>query len=74
MKLPQTLLEKKHFPVMLNEVLKICLNKSGGIYLDCTFGGGGYSRAILMSCSQHSANLDCVLFTQKNFLVNNLCK
>ena len=47
MKLPQTLLEKKHFPVMLKEVLKICLTKSGGIYLDCTFGGGGYSREIL---------------------------
>ena len=32
---------------MLKEVLKICLTKSGGIYLDCTFGGGGYSREIL---------------------------
>ena len=27
-----------------------------------------------MSCSQYSANLGCVSFTQKNFLVNNLCK
>ena len=27
-----------------------------------------------MSCSQHSANLGCVSFTQKNFLVNDLCK
>ena len=40
-------LEFSHFPVMLNEVLKISslsLNKS---FIDCTFGGGGYSKEIL---------------------------
>ena len=56
MKLPQTLLEKKHFPVMLKEVLKICLIKSGGIYLDCTFGGGGYSREIKVSKHKYNCN------------------
>ena len=40
-------LEFSHFPVMLNEVLKITSPISGGRYLDCTFGGGGYSKEIL---------------------------
>ena len=47
MKLPHTSLEKKHIPVMLNEVIKICSPQSSGVYLDCTFGAGGYSKAIL---------------------------
>ncbi len=40
-------LESSHFPVMLNEVLKITSPFNGGKYIDCTFGGGGYSREIL---------------------------
>ena len=40
-------LEISHFPVMLNEVLKITSPFTGGKYIDCTFGGGGYSREIL---------------------------
>ena len=40
-------LEFSHFPVMLNEVLKISSPSTGGKFVDCTFGGGGYSRAIL---------------------------
>jgi 16S rRNA (cytosine1402-N4)-methyltransferase len=36
-----------HFPVMLDEVIKICSPHKGGIYIDCTFGGGGYSKGIL---------------------------
>jgi 16S rRNA (cytosine1402-N4)-methyltransferase len=32
---------------MLNEVLEITSPINGGIYLDCTFGGGGYSKEIL---------------------------
>jgi Predicted S-adenosylmethionine-dependent methyltransferase involved in cell envelope biogenesis len=47
MKLPHTSLEEKHLPVMLNEVIKICSPQSSGVYLDCTFGAGGYSKAIL---------------------------
>ena len=41
------LLELSHFPVMLNEVLKISSPSKGGRYIDCTFGGGGYSKEIL---------------------------
>ena len=40
-------LESSHFPVMLNEVLKITSPYNGGKYIDCTFGGGGYSKEIL---------------------------
>ena len=40
-------LEFSHFPVMLNEVLKISSPSVGGIFIDCTFGGGGYSKEIL---------------------------
>ena len=37
----------KHQPVMLNQVLSIISPQHGGTYIDCTFGGGGYSQAIL---------------------------
>ena len=40
-------MEKKHFPVMLEEVLNVCSPQKGGRYLDCTFGGGSYSEGIL---------------------------
>ena len=40
-------LEFSHFPVMLNEVLKISSPSTGDKFIDCTFGGGGYSREIL---------------------------
>ena len=42
-----SLLEFTHFPVMLNEVLKISSPSLGGKFIDCTFGGGGYSKEIL---------------------------
>lgn len=36
-----------HIPVMLNECVEGLEIKSGGIYVDATFGGGGHSKAIL---------------------------
>ncbi len=42
-----TSLEFSHFPVMLNEIVKICSPIKGGIYIDCTFGGGSYSKKLL---------------------------
>ena len=40
-------LEFSHFPVMLSEIIKFSSPSKGGTYLDCTFGGGGYSKALL---------------------------
>ena len=39
--------ELSHFPVMLEEVIKVCNPKKGGVFIDCTFGGGGYSKQFL---------------------------
>jgi 16S rRNA (cytosine1402-N4)-methyltransferase len=36
-----------HIPVMLSEVIDALAPRDGAIFLDGTFGGGGYSRAIL---------------------------
>ena len=36
-----------HYPVMLKEVLDTCNPKNGGLFVDCTYGAGGYSNAIL---------------------------
>ena len=37
----------RHIPVMLNEVLDTLKPEAGKIYVDATFGNGGYSEAIL---------------------------
>ena len=37
----------KHYPVMLNQILSIISPQHGGMFIDCTFGGGGYTKAIL---------------------------
>ena len=36
-----------HYPVMLKEVLSLCVPQKGGQFIDCTFGSGGYTNAIL---------------------------
>ena len=40
-------LEFSHLPVMLNEVIEVSTPSKGGKFVDCTFGGGGYSKEIL---------------------------
>jgi 16S rRNA (cytosine1402-N4)-methyltransferase len=42
-----TALPPRHIPVLGREVLEWISPHSGGIYVDATFGAGGYSRALL---------------------------
>ena len=71
-----------HTPVLLNESIDVLEIKPGGIYVDCTFGGGGHSKAILgklnksgrlvafdqdVNAKQNLPGDPRVLFIQQNF-------
>ena len=58
-----TSLELSHFPVMLNEVIKITSPSKGGKFIDCTFGGGGYSTEFLKYSKTYVEALDRDLST-----------
>ena len=65
-----------HYPVMLDQVLSIISPQHGGTFIDCTFGGGGYSRAILKFPGTKVLAIDRDKLTQKsaNLLVKRFPK
>jgi 16S rRNA (cytosine1402-N4)-methyltransferase len=47
-----------HAPVLLNEAMDALALKDGGLYADATFGGGGYSRAMLAGANVRVIGID----------------
>jgi 16S rRNA (cytosine1402-N4)-methyltransferase len=47
-----------HIPVMLDEVLEVLSPRDGAHYIDGTFGGGGYARAILEAADCRVLGID----------------
>ncbi len=71
-----------HIPVLLNEAIDGLAVKPDGIYVDCTFGGGGHSRLLLQQLNKNGkliafdqdenakvnlSNDERVLFIPQNF-------
>ena len=48
----------RHVAVLLSEAMQWLAPKSGGVYVDATFGAGGYSRAILDVAGTQVLGLD----------------
>ena len=58
----------RHIPVMLNEVLEYLAPKDNEVYVDATFGNGGYTEAILKSanCKVIAIDRDPSVLTRVN--------
>jgi 16S rRNA (cytosine1402-N4)-methyltransferase len=58
----------RHVPVLLNEVLSLLSPINNGVYFDGTFGGGGYSEAILdaSNCQLIACDRDAVVTAVAN--------
>ena len=55
-----------HYPVMLDRILEICKPEQGGNFIDCTFGSGGYSNAILSFPKTKVLALDRDMHTEEH--------
>ena len=50
--------KKKHYPVLLNEIISIITPQYGGTFIDCTFGQGGYTHEILKDKRNNVIGID----------------
>ena len=68
-----TTTETYHVPVLLNESIDGLALKSGGIYVDVTFGGGGHSKEILRRLDEkaHLYSFDQDPDAEKNIVNDN---
>jgi 16S rRNA (cytosine1402-N4)-methyltransferase len=48
----------RHIPVLARPIIDWLAVKPGGIYIDATFGGGGYARAILQTANTRVIGID----------------
>ena len=53
---------------MLNEIIEISSPSKGGLFVDCTFGGGNYSKALL------KFNKTKVIAIDRDKAVNSIAK
>jgi len=62
----------KHIPVMLNEMLQALNPQNGEVYVDATFGNGGYTKAILeaANCKVIALDRDPNVKTRANEMKN----
>ena len=67
--LPAEQIFSYHTPVLLKETIEGLAIKPDGIYVDCTFGGGGHSRAILQHLNENGKLL---VFDQDETAKKNL--
>ncbi len=67
--IPDSKFPDYHTPVLLNESIDGLNIKPDGVYVDCTFGGGGHSRAILQQLNE---NGKLIVFDQDEDARKNL--
>jgi len=67
--IPNSQFPNYHTAVLLKESIEGLNIRSGGIYVDCTFGGGGHSLAILQQLDAHGRLL---VFDQDEAAAKNL--
>ena len=60
-----------HVPVLFKETIEVLNIKPTGVYVDCTFGGGGHSRGILQKLNEHGK---LIAFDQDTDAAKNLPK
>jgi 16S rRNA (cytosine1402-N4)-methyltransferase len=67
--IPDSQLPNYHTPVLLQECIDGLDIWPGGIYVDCTFGGGGHSKAILQQLNENGR---LIVFDQDDDARKNL--